>query len=163
MQKEITKLNDLLLVGVFVRTNNKNEMDPETSKIKNVFATYFGNQVAENFKNRKNPGVFYSVYTEYESDEHGDYTYFLGEEVNSLENQNAEFKTITIPAGSYQKFTTEPGKMPDVVINAWQAIWKMTEKDFGGKRKYAADFEIYDQRAMNPSAAVVDVYIGLQD
>jgi len=57
--------------------------------------------------------------------------------------------------------TNEPGKMPDVVISAWQKIWAMKESDFGGKRKYISDFEIYDQRASNPNHAVIDIYIGI--
>jgi len=40
-------------------------------------------------------------------------------------------------------------------------LWKMNENDFGGKRKYLADFEVYDKRASDPSNAVVDIYIGL--
>lgn len=50
--------------------------------------------------------------------------------------------------------------MPDIVIQAWQAIWKMTPEDLGGKRTYRADFEIYDQRAQDPQNSVVDIYIG---
>jgi predicted transcriptional regulator YdeE len=84
-------------------------------------------------------------------DENGDYTYFIGEAVDSIENQNlSQLKILTIPQSHYQKFTTEPGKMPEVVISAWQEIWAMNENELGGKRKYIADFEIYDQRAVNP-------------
>ena len=119
-------------------------------------------QVAKNIKHRVNPGVTYSVYTEFESDEHGDYTYFIGEIVDSTDEQDlSQFKLLSIPESSYQKFTTEPGKMPDVVISAWQKIWAMKESDFGGKRKYISDFEIYDQRASNPNHAVIDIYIGI--
>lgn len=35
------------------------------------------------------------------------------------------------------------------------------KKNFGGKRKYIADFEIYDQRAADPNNAVIDIYIGM--
>jgi predicted transcriptional regulator YdeE len=38
----------------------------------------------------------------------------------------------------------------------------MTAADFGGKRQYLADFEVYDQRAANPNSAVVDIYIGIK-
>ena len=109
---------------------------------------------------RINPGVTYSVYTEYESDETGDYTYFIGEEVSDLgaQDQN-QFIPLAIPASRYQKFTTAPGQMPEVVIKAWQAIWQMGSSDFGGERRYLADFEVYDHRASDPAQAVVDIYI----
>ena len=162
MQKVKSKLGKLILVGLTARTNNKNEMNPEASKIGALAGFYWGNQVGKNIKHRANPGVTYSVYTEFESDENGEYTYFIGEVVNSTEDQDlSQFKLLSIPESYYQKFTTEPGKMPDVVISAWQKIWAMKESDFGGKRKYISDFEIYDQRASNPNHAVIDIYIGI--
>jgi predicted transcriptional regulator YdeE len=162
MKQEKVKLDGLILIGMTVRTNNKDEMNSETSKIGKLAGMYWGKQIANQFKDRINPGITYSVYTEYESDEHGEYTYFIGEEVKSLDNQDQSiFKSLIIPASTYQKFTTEPGNIPDIVIAAWQKIWQMKEKDFEGKRKYIADFEIYDQRASNPSNAIVDIYIGV--
>jgi predicted transcriptional regulator YdeE len=163
MQKEKIILEQICLVGLTARTNNKAEMNPKTSKIGALAASYWHNQIANGIKNRTNPGVTYAVYTEYESDEHGDYTYFIGEIVDSTENQDlSHFKILTIPQSHYQKFTTAPGKMPDIVISAWQKIWTMNKNDFSGKRKYIADFEIYDQRASNPSNSIVDIYIGIE-
>lgn len=164
MKKEKVDLKQLTLVGLTARTNNKNEMDPEASKIGTLAGTYWGNQVVNEIKHRTNPGVTYAVYTEFESDEHGDYTYFIGEVVDSVEGQDlSKFKTLTIPQSQYQKFTTEPGKMPEVVISAWQKIWAMNENDFDGKRKYVADFEIYDQKAADPNNTIIDIYIGIED
>ena len=59
------------------------------------------------------------------------------------------------------KFTTNPGSMPNVVIQAWQDIWKMSSSDFSGERSYIADFEIYDEKDSDSKNAVVDIYIGL--
>jgi predicted transcriptional regulator YdeE len=53
--------------------------------------------------------------------------------------------------------------MPDVVIAAWQAIWAMNDSELGGKRRYVADFEIYDDRASDPNNTIVDIYIGIKD
>jgi len=164
MKKKKTELQALTLVGLTARTNNKNEMSPETSKIGSLAGSYWGKQIANDIKHRVKPGVTYAVYTEFESDENGDYTYFIGEVVDSTENQDlSQFKTLTIPQSHYQKFTTESGKMPDVVISSWQRIWAMKESDFGGKRKYIADFEVYDERASDPNNTVVDIYIGVEN
>ena len=124
---------------------------------------YWGNGIAGGIQHRKFPGVTYAVYTAYESDEHGDYTYFIGEAVESFEGQNVnQFEMLTLPASDYQKFTTNEGSMPEVVIAAWQEIWAMDAASLGGKRKYCADFEVYDERALNPRAAVLDIYIGIE-
>ena len=31
-----------------------------------------------------------------------------------------------------------------------------------GKRKYIADFEVYDERASDPNNTVIDIYIGTE-
>lgn len=162
MKKELVNKSEIKLIGLSARTNNKNEMNPATSKIGELAGRYWGQGLASNILNRKNPGVTLSVYTDYETDEHGDYTYFIGEEVNSFENISAHFQKLIIPASKYQKFTTSEGKMPNVVITAWQQIWQMSSADFGGNRAYQADFELYDQRASNPDNASLDIYIGIE-
>jgi len=163
MKKERVEFEGLTLIGLTVRTHNKNETNPETSKIGAIAGSYWGNQIANGFKDRVNPGVTYAVYTEFESDETGEYTYFIGEEIKSPDKQDqSKFTPLVIPAGAYQKFTTEPGKMPDIVIASWQKILQMRQEELGGQRKYLADFEIYDQRASNPNNSVIDIYIGIE-
>ena len=110
---------------------------------------------------RKNPGRVFAVYTNYDNDEHGAYTYFIGEEVHSFERIGSEFETLTIPAQTYIKLTSNPGSMPAVVINLWQNIWSMKPSELGGQRAYVADFEIYDERSQDPSNVVLDIYIGI--
>ena len=160
MKKELINKAEIKLIGLTVRTNNKNEMNPQASKIGELAGRFWSQNIANQIPNRKSPGVTLSVYTEYDSNEHGDYTYFIGEEVSSFEALPSGFQKLTIPAAKYQKFTTPSGKMPEVVINAWQQIWKMSANDFGGERAYVADFEVYDQRAADPANASLDIYIG---
>lgn len=161
MQKELVTQSDIKIVGITTRTNNKNEMNPQTAKIGETFGRYFGQQLASQIPHRKNPGVTFSIYTNYESNEHGDYTYFLGEAVDSFDNIPDHFQTLLIPAGQFQKFTTPVGKIPDIVIQAWQQIWQMSADDFGGPRAYRADYEVYDQRAQDPQHACVDIFVGV--
>lgn len=161
MKKELANQPEIKIVGLTTRTNNKNEMNPQTAKISTLVSHYFSQAIANQIPHRKNPGVTFSVYTEYDSDEHGDYTYFIGEEVDRFENILSGFKTLIILPAAYQKFTTSEGQMPEVVIHAWQEIWKMSVNDLGGKRTYVADFEVYDQRALDPAHASLDIYIGI--
>ncbi|MBA2653939.1 MAG: AraC family transcriptional regulator [Gammaproteobacteria bacterium] len=162
METESVNKSEIKLIGLTVRTNNQNEMNPQSSKIGELAGRFWSQNLASKIVNRKNPGVTLSVYTEYDSDEHGEYTYFIGEEVNAFENIPEGLQQLIIPAAKYQKFTTSSGKMPDIVSNAWQKIWKMTSDDFGGKRAYIADFEVYDQRAIDPNNNSVDIYMGIE-
>ena len=162
MNKIITQLPSIKLVGIQVRTSNAQEMSQEAAKIGATMQKFFGSGLQAQIMGRKNPGTVFAVYTNYESDEHGEYTYFLGEEVDDFENIQQEFAMLTIPGQRYARFTSNPGPMPAVCINMWQNIWKMKAADLGGQRAYIADFEVYDQRSQNPQQAVLDIYIGIK-
>ncbi|RDI39068.1 GyrI-like domain-containing protein [Aquicella lusitana] len=162
MKKEAATMPAMMLIGLSARTNNQNEMNPQTSKIASLVGHYFSQQIAAQIPARKNPGVTLAVYTDYESDEKGDYTYFIGEEVSSQTLIPAGMQALTIPAAHYQRFTTPVGKMPEVVIEAWQQIWKMSPAELNGHRSFQADFEVYDQRAADPHHTSLDIYIGIK-
>jgi predicted transcriptional regulator YdeE len=162
MHKQIIQFPEIKLVGITARTNNANEMKPETGKIPSMIQKYFHGGLSEKIMTRKNPGTTYCVYTNYESDVTGDYTYFIGEEVTSLEGVPEGFETIAIPAQNYAKFTNQPGPMPAVCIGMWKNIWAMKPSDLGGDRSYIADFEVYDNRSADQNNAVLDIYIGLR-
>ena len=80
MKKATVDKQEIKLIGLSARTNNKNEINPQTSKIGGLAGRYWNQNIAAQITDRKNAGVTLSVYTEYDSDEHGDYTYFIGEE-----------------------------------------------------------------------------------
>lgn len=163
MQKTMTQLPELKLVGITARTSNAREMNPNTAKIGATMQKFFSSGIQEKIFGRKNPGRIFAVYTNYESDKQGEYTYFLGEEVIEFEVTNQGFETITIPAQNYAKFTNQPGPMPAVCINMWQNIWIMNDSDLGGQRGYVADFEIYDERSHDLNNATLDIYIGIKN
>ena len=153
---------ELKLAGITSRTNNILEMNPTTSKITPTLQKYFNNNLASEIHNNKQPGVTYCVYTDYENDLTGDYTYFVSEEVLSFDHLNSDLETLVVPIQKYAKFTVGPGKMPDVCIGAWQNIWKMTSSDFGSDRAYVADFEVYDERSQDNQNTELDIYIGIK-
>ena len=163
MQQTIITLPEIKLVGISTRTNNKQEFNPTTAKIGNTMQAFFSNNLSEEIIERKSAEKIFSVYTNYENNFNGDYTYFIGEEVNEfVTHDNNILQDLTIPAQRYVKFTSIAGKFPNIVIDAWQKIWQMSDKELGGTRSYVADFEIYDERSYDPENAIVDIYIGLK-
>jgi predicted transcriptional regulator YdeE len=162
LKKENCALPAINLVGITARTSNAEEFNPETAKIGATIQHYITGALYDKIQNRKTPGKTYCVYTEYATDHTGEYTYFIGEEVDALADVPDGLSTITVPEQSYAKFTTESGQMPTVCINAWMDIWKMTPEDFGSDRAFKADFEVYDERALDHSNTVLDIYIGIQ-
>jgi len=161
MKKQVLHLPELTLIGISGRTNNKNENTPETAKILPIVQRYFHQTLADKIPNRVKPAITYCVYTDYASDEFGDYTYFIGEAVHENADAPEGFSKIIIPAQTYAKFTNGPGTMPDVCTNAWKEIWSMSSETLGGQRAYRADFEIYDERAQNHHQVELDIYIGI--
>ncbi len=164
MQKEITDLPEMKLVGITTRTNNVQifESDPSTNKIAATVQKYFHNGLSEKISDRKNPGTTFCVYTDYESDVNGDYTYFIGEEVASFDQIDEGFETLSIPAKNYAKFTNQPAPMPAACIDMWQKIWAMKAAELGGERSYVADFEVYDERSIDHNNVTLDIYIGIE-
>ena len=82
--------------------------------------------------------------------------------MNSFASVPDDLETVTIPAQKYAKFTNGPGSMPDVIRKPWEQIWQMTPADFGGKRRYLTDFEIYDERSRDHQNVILDIYIGIE-
>ncbi len=150
------------LVGMTARTKTMNELNPLTAKIGPLFQQYVMGQMFEKINARKKPGTTYCVYTQYESDYTGEYTYFIGEEVTHFEGVSDPFETLTIPEQYCMVFTTGPGVMPQVCLQAWQHIWALTPAQLQGGRAYVADFEVYDARAKNPLEATLDIYVGVR-
>lgn len=161
MKKAIIQLPEIKLVGISTRTNNASEINPDTAKIGLMIQRFFSKKAQEKIIHRKHPGRIFSVYTNYENDLHGDYTYFIGEEVTSLNDINNELVALTIPADTYVKFTSDPGMMPEIIIEMWQNIWKMSPQELGGERAYVADFEIFSDQSFNQDNATADIYIGI--
>ena len=162
MKKATAHLKEIKLAGLKVRTGYQNELNWEVGKIFPCVRDYFHKGIANLIPERKNPGTTFCAYTDYTSDHTGEYTYFIGEEVDSFDNLPKELEQHTIPAQTYSKFTTEPGAMPDVVKEPWQKIWAMKPAELGGKRAFSTDFEIYDERASDHQKMVLDIYIGIE-
>lgn len=64
-----------------------------------------------------------ALYSNYESDETGVYTYTIGMPVSSLDTIPENMKSLTIPAQTYAVFTTRKGPVSEIVYEAWQDIW----------------------------------------
>lgn len=150
------------MVGISVRTSNAQEKDWQVGKIFPCVQRYFQEGISDKIPHRQNPGTTLCIYTDYESDVNGEYTYFIGEEVAHFDTIPSGLTTHIIPPQKYAKFTTEPGAMPAVLGNAWMHIWSMTSQGLGGERAYVADFEVYDERASDHQNIVLDICIGIK-
>lgn len=95
----------------------------------------------------------YAVYYDYDTDQAGEYSYFIGCKVAD-DAQSNEFDIIDIPEQNY-KIEIAKGQMPDCIADAWRKIWEKDEA-----RAYLYDFEVYSEKSQNWGNAEVDIYLG---
>jgi predicted transcriptional regulator YdeE len=148
------------VVGISARTCNAHEMSGK-GKIGGVWRTFLEPSLVAKIPNKIGIDPI-AIYTEYETDHTGHYTYLLGLPISLSESLPANLTVRHVPAGHYAVFSSGKGPITQVVPEIWQRIWSMSPEELGGRRAFQTDFEIYDQRAADPQNAQIDVYVGLR-
>jgi len=148
------------LIGISARTTNAKEVTEE-GVIGKMWARLFQEGVLAKIPNKADQNII-SVYTDYASDHNGEYTYVLGARVTSDAEVPAGMVAKKIPAQRCAVFTSDKGPAATVVPALWMKINSLPKNAVGGNRLYKADFEIYDERAIDPGNLQMDVYIGIK-
>lgn len=143
------QLDEFVVSGISVRTNNEKEMEPTTGKIGQLWQDFF---IASS-KIEQPSNEAYGVYSAYESDWRGDYDVTAGIAGDLLAEGACE---ITVPVGTYICFEKK-GAMPESVILLWREIWQYFGKEDSEKRAYLSDFEKYT------GLDYVQIFIGVQE
>ena len=149
-----------IVIGVRIRTSNLRELSGE-GKISALWQRFFEDNLLEQIPNRISDS-FYVVYSNYASDEYGEYDYLLGSPVSSISNLPVGMTYEAIATGDYAVIATDKGPVAQVIQNKWKEIWSMPASELGGKRAFLTDYEIYDHRAANPADAQVEIHLGLE-
>jgi predicted transcriptional regulator YdeE len=160
MDPKIVHQDGFTVVGISARTNNTKEMTAD-GVIGRMWGRLMQEGLLAKIPNKADPDIV-AVYTDYASDHNGDYTYLLGARVTSAADVPAGMVAKTVPAGKFAVFTSDKGPAPKVVPELWMKINSLPSNAVGADREYRADFEIYDQRAMDPQNLQMDVYIGIK-
>ena len=148
------KVEPFKVIGISVRTTNENG---QAAKDIPVLWEKLINEDILNAIPNKIDNTIYSIYTDYEKDHTKPYTTVLGCKVESLDNIPEGMVGYSFDGGDYIRFTTKGDLSKDLVINEWIKIWNM---ELG--RIFTADFEIYGEKAQNPSDAEVDILIAVK-
>jgi len=147
------------VAGYQVRTNNAGEMSGH-GEIGKLWQRYLQQNLGAQIPDRAD-GRTLVVYSDYASDETGDYSYLLGARVTSIAHLPADMSSRKIVPGAYAVLTTDQGPLIEVVQAEWKKIWAMKPAEFGGKRAFQTDYEVYDARSANPQNAQVEIHIGI--
>ncbi|MDA7027842.1 GyrI-like domain-containing protein [Bacillus sp. CLL-7-23] len=133
-------------VGRSTVTNNKLEMSGE-GNIPSLWKLC----------KEKNEVSQIALYSNYESDEYGTYTFSLGS-FTELQPEQSTLNVITLPASTYAVFVSRRGLVEEVVLETWQEIWTWDKKSL---RTYTGDFEVYDH-IMDQKNAQVAIYVAVK-
>jgi len=158
MNPKVIEQEGFTVIGIAVRTSNAKEMTAE-GVIGKQWARIFQDDLIAKIPNKADQNIV-AVYTDYASDHNGEYTFLLGARVTSGADVPAGMVAKKIPAGKFAVFTTDQGPATRVVPATWIKINSLPRSAPGGDRVYAADYEIYDQRAVDPKNSQVDIFVG---
>ncbi len=154
MKYEIVELEEKVIVGIKIKTTNKD--GKAMQDIGMTWQKLFANGIYEKISNKVNSKTM-GLYTEYEGDYTKPYTFIAGAEVSKEVQIGEELESIIIPKGKYAKFIIT-GDVQNSVGQAWQEIWNMDLK-----RKYTCDFEEYQNNSEDMQKQEIHIYIALED
>jgi predicted transcriptional regulator YdeE len=152
MHYQTVTLDAFYIAGIAVRTTNAGGQSQKD--IGALWQQFYSSNIIEQIPEKQSHAI-YCVYTNYESDASGAYTTLIGCRVPSLNNLPQGITGTIIPPATYQLYTAT-GKLPDCVLDTWMHIWQASIN-----RKYAADFDVYGEKAQNPDQAQVQTYLSV--
>jgi predicted transcriptional regulator YdeE len=151
------QMKSFKFIGKFVKTTNEAEMTGN-GVIPAQWESFYKDQTLDTIPSKKNSKIM-AIYTDYESDETGSYTFALGTEVTDVDDVPQGMKSYSIPECNYMVFTTRKGPIQEIVVEAWMYIWEWSKTN---NRAFLTDFELYDERCADPENSQVDIYISVK-
>ncbi|GAA3412550.1 zinc ribbon domain-containing protein [Paenibacillus hodogayensis] len=156
---------EIRLMGIAATTTNASELSGG-GIISKLWARFGQEAIRDKLPARadaqQDQNLFYACYTNYENGALGEYTFLIGAEADASDEVPAGMQAVVVPPATYAVFTTAKGPMDRVVLEAWQAIWKWSALAADMERTFTGDFELYDERSLNPQDAQVDIYIAVR-
>lgn len=152
MNYQIVQLQAKKVAGLKIRTNNQSEtMGREIGALWQKFYNGAFSSIPGQVT-----GYGIGLYTNYASDQSGDYDMFACCEVTEEAVIPEQFETAVIPAGSYAEFVVHGDVQRDVAA-FWEELWQMPLN-----RSFTGDFEEY-RCTDSMENARIHIFIALKD
>lgn len=152
MDYEIVTLPRKSVVGITARTRNGCESAGKV--IGGLWRDFYDKGIFRSIEHKSNDCAV-GIYSDYETDEKGEYSVTAGCEVSDTRNRPEGTVIKNIPGGKYAKFIVEED-MERAVREFWTKLW-----DLPLDRTYSGDFEEY-QPGNTAEHAVIHVYIAIK-
>lgn len=152
-------LDSMHLVGITARTSNTKEMTGN-GKIAALWQRFWEEGILSQISDPSVPSEIVVAYTEFETDENGEYTILIGTKVGSVKSLPSHLTTISVSESDYLHVSTEWGPISEIGINTWKKIW--SDETYRKNRSYKTDLEIYGSNAKDPNHSQFDIYLGIK-
>jgi predicted transcriptional regulator YdeE len=149
---EVETLPEFLIVGYPIRTDNVRAQ----TDIAQAWQHIMRNNVLEKIPNRIDRDIF-ALYTDYEADHNGPYTYILGCRVSEAPSLADGLVLRKVPTQQYAHMRLK-GRFPQRLQKGWTEIWNSKLP-----RTYATDFEQYGVRYDGSDHAELDVFVAIHE
>ncbi|GGG65795.1 GyrI-like domain-containing protein [Epilithonimonas arachidiradicis] len=147
-------MEEFKLVGVKLKGKTKNENGQSGIDCGKLWQNFEDSKISQRIPN-KTSDALYAVYYDYESDENGLFSYFIGQKVKKDTTTPEDLDEIIIPEQNYHQELAK-GQMTGCISDAWERIWSSDLP-----RKFGYDFEIYDERSQDWENAEIDIFISV--
>jgi predicted transcriptional regulator YdeE len=161
LSMEKLHVDSFVVVGITARTSNAMEASGK-GVIGGLWVRLRKDRLMNQIKHRADAHIV-AVYSNYESDKDGEYTYTLGSKVTSLKDVPPGMVARRTDAGEYAIFTAQGGPAVQLVMGLWKRIWSLEKSPPPLRRAYRTDYEIYLNPDADDAGQRVDLYIGLKD
>lgn len=148
---QVFKLIGLKLAGK--TTNENGQSDTDCGELWQKFEA---NKVSNRIPDKLSDAI-YAVYYDYERDEKGCFSYFIGCKVAVHTEVPTDLHELIIPEQTYHKEIAK-GQMTGCITEVWERIWHSNLN-----RRFGFDFEVYDERCYDWKNAEVDIYLSVND
>ena len=105
MQYKTIKKNEMKIIGLKIVTTNENYQSVKDQK--DLWERFFKENIGDRIPNKLNAGEVLGVYTDYESDYRGKYSFVVGYEVANFNNLPKDMVGLTIPSAKYASFNND--------------------------------------------------------
>lgn len=141
------------VIGISVTTTNENGKSAQD--IAELWGNFMSEGIVEKIPSKIDQSVF-SIYTNYQGDHTQPYDTILGCKVSSLEKIPEGMVGQSFDGGTYGKFISKGDLTKGAVFGTWMEINQQNLE-----RTFTADFELYGEKAQDPTNAEVEVYVGI--
>jgi predicted transcriptional regulator YdeE len=159
MKNTIVNKDTFNIIGISARTTNLNEISGH-GEIPKLWNRFYTEGIAHKIPGKISRGEIIAAYTDFTSDENGEYTIIIGceTEPDIIPPEGMIGKKIN--KCNYLQISTEWGSLQKIGVAAWMKIWQ--DQPLKSQRVYRADLEIYGKDAANPEMARFDILLSLK-